>query len=103
MNTLPSISHRLFMTLPEQLSNGPQRFYLVSEGTREKDGQATWYCEVRHGIYLGKWHYKFPEDKSALEQEIEKLDGYTPVSDTNYTILEDSWLIEMGLREPLRK
>ena len=34
--TLPSITNRLFMTIPEPQSNGPQRFYLVTEGPKKR-------------------------------------------------------------------
>jgi hypothetical protein len=94
------------MTIPVPQSNDPQRFYLVSEGPREVDGEVNWYCEVQHGIYLQTVGYEFPKDKSALEQEIKtkELDGYTLVSDTNYSsALDNDWLIKMGLRKSLHQ
>ncbi len=100
-----SITNRLFMKFSEPQSNDPHRFYLVTEGPRKVTRDVTWYCEVRHGIYRGQYHYKFP-DKSALDQELKtkELDGYIQVSDTNYSsILDNNWLIAMGLRKPLHK
>lgn len=98
--TLPSITNRLFMTIPEPQSNDPQRFYLVTEGPKEENGQVIWYCIVRYGIYPQTGHYKVFKDKAALEQELKtkELEGYTLVSDTNYGMLADNWLIDVKLR-----
>ena len=94
------------MTIPVPQSNDPHRFYLVTEGPRKVTRHVTWYCEVQHGIYLQTVGYEFPKDKSALEQEIKtkELDGYTLVSDTNYSsALDNDWLIKMGLRKSLHQ
>jgi hypothetical protein len=104
--TLPSITNRLFMKFSEPQSNDLHRFYLVSEGPREVDGQVNWYCEVRHGTYLQTVGYEFPKDKTTLEQGLrtKELDGYILVSETNYSsILDNNWLLAMGLHEPLHK
>ena len=102
--TFPSITNRLFMK-PSDHTGDPDYFYLVREAKVETDGKVSWRSEVRHGIYRGKYKYQFFTDKSALEQELKtnELDGYILVSDKNYSMLEDSWLTEMGLREPLPK
>ena len=83
-----------------------QRFYLVSEGEVETDGKVSWRADVRNGIYQANCHFKFFQHKSALEQEIKtkEVDGYTLVSDTNYSsALNNDWLIKMGLRGPLHQ
>ena len=87
-------------------SNSPPLFYLVSEGPREVNGRVDWYCEVRHGVYPQTVGYEFPRDKTTLEQGLKtkELDGYILVSETNYSsVLDNNWLIAVGLREPLHK
>jgi hypothetical protein len=74
---------------PSDHTGDPDHFYLVREAEVETDGKVSWRFEVRHGVYRGKYHYKFPKDRSALEQELKtkELDGYILVSDTNYSTL----------------
>ena len=48
----------------------------------------------------------FPKTGPHLNKKLKtkELDGYILVSDTNYSsTLDNNWLIEMGLREPLHK
>lgn len=91
---------------PSDHTGDPDYFYLVREVKVETDGKVSWHSEVRRGVYRGKYKYQFFTDKSALERELrtKELGGYFPVSDTNYSsALDNDWLIEMGLREPLHK
>jgi hypothetical protein len=85
------------MTIPEPQSNDPQRFYLVTEGPKEENGQVIWYCIVRYGIYPQTGHYKVFKDMDALKQEIEaqKLEGYIEI---NPDALDYNWLIDVKLR-----
>ena len=99
--TFLSVANRLFMKFSDHTGD-PDYFYLVREAKVETDGKVSWRFEVRHGIYRGKYHYKFPTDKSALDRELrtKELNGYILVSDTNCSsALDNDWLIEMGLRE----
>ena len=102
--TFPSITNRLFIK-PSDHTGAPDYFYFAREAVVETNGKVSWRSEVRHGVYLGKYHYKFPTEKSALEREVKtkELDGYILVSDTNYSALDNNWLIEMGLRKSLYK